>query len=102
MKKLFVAVAMIMSLGISVTMAANSMNTNTEIVVLTDEYTKIELKDVPQIVQEAVAKKYAGNSIKEVYIKVHKDGTKVYKLVLENAEQKESIVHFNEKGEEVK
>lgn len=102
MKKLFVAVALVMGLGTSVAMATNSMDANVETTVLADEYTKVELKDVPQAVQDAVAKKYAGNSIKEAYVKAHEDGTKVYKLVLVNAEQTESTVHFNEKGEEVK
>ena len=102
MKKLFVAAAMVMGLGTSAAMATNPMNANVETAVLADEYTKIELKDVPQAVQDSVAKKYAGNSIKEAYVKSHEDGSKIYKLVLMNAEQTESTVHFNEKGEEVK
>ena len=102
MKKLFVAVALVMGMGTSVVLAENVTKTNTEVVSVADEFVVIELKDVPQAVQDAAAKNYAGTTIKEAHAKTAEDGTKTYKLVLVNAEQVETIALFNDKGEEVK
>ena len=102
MKKLFVAVALVMGMGTSVVLADNVTKTNTEVVNTADEYVVIELKDVPQAVQDAVAKNYAGSSIKEAHAKTAEDGTKTYKLILVNGEQVETIILVNDKGEEVK
>lgn len=102
MKKLFVAAVLVMGMGTSVVLANKTMNTNVVTVVMADEYAPIELKDVPQAIQDAVAKNYAGSAIKEAHVKTAEDGTKTYKLVLVNAEQAESTVFFNDKGEEMK
>jgi len=102
MKKLFVAVALVAGLGTSVSFANNTTNINMVTVVLADEYTLIELKDVPQAIQDAVAKNYANSAIKEAHVKANEDGTKTYKLILINADQSEIIVLFNEAGEELK
>ena len=102
MKKLFVAVALVMGMGTSVVLAENATKTNTEAVSVTNEFVVIELKDVPQAVQDAVAKNYAGSTIKEAHAKTAEDGTKTYKLILVDANQAETIVLFNDKGEEVK
>lgn len=102
MKKLFVAVALVMGLGTSVTFANHYMSNPIEIVAVSDEYTPIELKAVPQAVQDAVTKNYEGSAIKEAHAKANEDGTKTYKLVLVNGEETEIIVIFNENGEEVK
>ena len=102
MKKLFVAAALVMSLGTSVVLADNVKCNKTENVCVADEFVVIELKDVPQAVQDAVAKNYAGTTIKDAQIKSCTEGKKTYKLVLVNAEQMESTVLFNENGEEIK
>ena len=102
MKKLFVAVALVMGLGTSVVLAGNAWTNNVETVVPTDEYIEIELKHVPQAITDAVAKNYEGNSIKEAYVKTAEDGTKTYKIILMDGEETETTVLFNEKGEEVK
>ena len=101
MKKLFVAVALVMGMGTSVVLADNVTKTNTETVCTNNEFVVIELKDVPQAVQDAVTKNYEGYTIKEAHAKTAEDGTKTYKLILANSEA-ESIVLFNDKGEEVK
>ena len=102
MKKLFVAVALVMGLGTSVAWAGNVWTNNVETVAPNDDYTQIELKHVPQAITDAVAKNYEGNSIKEAYVKTAEDGTKTYKIILMDGEETESAVLFNEKGEEVK
>ena len=102
MKKLFVAVALVMGLGTSVAWANNLWTSSVETVIPTDEYIQIELKYVPQAITDAVAKNYEGNTIKEAHVKTTEDGTKTYKIVLIDGEDTETIVLFNEKGEEVK
>ena len=102
MKKLFVAVALMMGLGTSVVLANNAWTSNVETIAPNDDYTQIELKHVPQAITDAVAKNYEGNSIKEAYVKTAEDGTKTYKIILMDGEETETTVLFNEKGEEVK
>ena len=102
MKKLFVAAALVMSLGTSVVLADNVKCNKTENVCVADEFVVIELKDVPQAVQDAVAKNYEGSSIKEAHAKTAEDGKKTYKLILVDGNQAESIILFNDKGEEMK
>ena len=103
MKKLFVAVALVIGLGTSMALANNVWTNNlVETLIPTDDYTQIELKYVPQAITDAVAKNYEGNSIKEAYVKTAEDGTKTYKIILMDGEETESVVLFNEKGEEVK
>ena len=65
MKRLFVAVALVMGLGTSVAWANNLWTSSVETVIPTDEYIQIELKYVPQAITDAVAKNYEGNTIKE-------------------------------------
>lgn len=100
MKKLFVAVALFMGLGTSVTMA-NNIGVNTEVTVMVNEYTPVDLKDVPQAIKDAVAKNYANSAIKEAHVKTAEDGTKTYKIILVDAEQTETPVLFSENGEEI-
>ena len=102
MKKLFVAAALLMSMGTSGMFANIPNNTNITINAVMDDYTSIEMKDVPQAIKDTVAKNYEGNAIKEAYVKTDEDGNKTYKIVLIDAEETESVVLFNEKGEEVK
>ena len=102
MRKIFVAVALIMGMGTSVVLADNVTSNKAETVCVADEFVVIELKDVPQAVQDAVAKNYEGSTIKEAHAKTAEDGTKTYKLILVDANQAETIVLFNDKGEEVK
>ena len=102
MKKLFVAVALVMGLGTSVALANNVWNNNVETVMQTDEYIQIELKYVPQAIMDAIAKNYEGSVAKEAHVKTAEDGTKTYKMLLVDGEDTETIVLFNDKGEELK
>lgn len=102
MKKLFVAVALVMGLGTTSVWADNTVKACTATEAVAKDFAPVELKDVPQAVQDAVAKNYAGSTIKEAQVKACEDGKKTYKLLLVNADQAESTVLFNETGEEVK
>lgn len=102
MKKVLVAMAVMMSVGCMSAMAAE---TNVDTVACCqsaqDEYTKVEVADVPEVVKSAVEKAYADQTIKEASV-AEKEGVKTYKLVLTSQEGTESTVTFNDKGEEIK
>lgn len=105
MKKLFVAVALVMGLGTSVAVANTVMN-EVEVSVMVNEFTPIEVKDLPKAVQDAVAKAYPESGIKEASVEVTSDGaTKHYKLVLigqNGTDTQETTVFFGEDGKEIK
>lgn len=102
MKKVLVAMALMMGIGSFSSFAAE---TSIEAVTCTqstqDEYTKIEVADIPDVVKTAVEKAYAEQTVKEASVS-EKDGAKTYKIVLTSKEGTESTVVFNDKGEEVK
>ncbi|MCD7926835.1 MAG: hypothetical protein LUI85_20000 [Bacteroides sp.] len=102
MKKLFVAVALVMGVGTSVAFANNSMLVKSEIITMVNDFTPIEVKDLPAAVQEAITKNYAESTIKEAAVEAKEDGTKTYKVVLTDKEGTESTVLFSESGEVVK
>ena len=97
MKKLFVAVALVMGLGTSVAFAEN-FHASVDSVNIVNEFKPIEVKDLPQAVLDAVTKDYAEFTIKEAYVEVV-EGTKTYKVVLTNAEDNTTAVLNTEKGE---
>ena len=71
MKKVLVAVALVMGLGSSVAFAQEVINTTSvemQVQVPQDEFTKIDVKELPEAVAQAVAKNYEGATIKEAYV----------------------------------
>lgn len=97
MKKLFVAVALVMGLGTSVAFAEN-FHASVDSVNIVNEFKPIEVKDLPQAVLDAVTKDYAEFTIKEAYVE-EVEGTKTYKVVLTDAEGNTAAVLYTEKGE---
>ena len=80
MKKVLVAVALVMGLGSSVAFAQeveNSTAVETQAQAPQDEFTKIDAKKLPDAVMNALAKSYEGASIKEVY-SADKETGKIY------------------------
>ena len=106
MKKLFVAAALVMGLGTSAAFADNfmvdSVTSGVETVMAVNDFTPIEVKDLPAAVQEAITKNYAESTIKEAAVEANEDGTKTYKVVLTDEEGTESTVLFSESGEVLK
>ena len=98
MKKLFVAVALVMGIGTSV-FAYNMNPASIETVTTVNDFTPIEVKDLPAAVQEAITKNL---TIKEASVEAKEDGTKTYKVVLTDKEGTESTVLFSESGEVLK
>ena len=101
MKKIFVAVALVMGLGTTVAFAEN-LTSDVETVMAVNDFTPIEVKDLPAAVQEAITKNYAESTIKEAAVEANEDGTKTYKVVLTDEEGTESTVLFSESGEVLK
>ena len=101
MKKLFVAAALVMGLGTTVAFAEN-LTSGVETVMAVNDFTPIEVKDLPAAVQEAITKNYAESTIKEAAVEANEDETKTYKVVLTDEEGTESTVLFSESGEVLK
>lgn len=101
MKKLFVAVALVMGVGTSVAFAGN-MSTNVCAVASIYEFKPVDVKDLPQVVQDAIKKDYADLLVKEAAVEEDEEGGKTYKVVLVNQDNEESTVYYNENGEELK
>ena len=101
MKKSFVAVALVMGLGTTVAFAEN-LTSGVETVMAVNDFTPIEVKDLPAAVTEAIAKNFAESTVKEAAVEAAEDGSKTYQVVLTDKEGAESTVFFNEKGEILK
>ena len=98
MKKFFVAVALVMGLGTTVAFAEN-LTSGVETVMAVNDFTPIEVKDLPAAVTEAIAKNFAESTVKEAAVEAAEDGSKTYQVVLTDKEGTENTVFFNEKGE---
>lgn len=106
MKKVLVALAMIMGIGTSVVFAQVSETPAVGQVQQDpqDEFTAIELKDIPQAVLDSLSKDYEGAVVKEAFV-AEKESGKIYKVVLtvtnEDQSTSEVTVFLNENGESV-
>ena len=104
MKKVLVAVALVMGLGSSVAFAqevSNATTVETNVQAPQDEFTKIDVKELPEAVVQAIAINYGGAAITEAYV-AEKESGKIYKVVLTTEDVQVLTVLMNEKGEEVK
>lgn len=102
MKKVLVAVAMILGMGTTVTFAQevkDSMRVEAQAPKV--EFTKIDAKELPEAVTNALAKDNEGSTIKEAFVADKPEG-KVFKVVIVTKEAQEVTAILNEKGEAVK
>lgn len=100
MKKLFVAMTLLMGLGAS-TLSANTLKNEVEVSVMVNEFTPIEVKELPKAVQDAIAKAHPDSVIKEAAIEVKPEGPKTYKVVLTDKANTDSTVFYGEDGTKV-
>lgn len=98
MKKVLFAVALVMGLGTSVALADN-MKENVAVAVTANDFTPIDVKDLPQAVQDAIKQNYPESAIKAASVEAKEDGSKTYKVVVTDAAGTESEVVLNENGE---
>ena len=101
MKKMMFTLAMVMGLGTSVAFADNVPTTAcTAVAQVADEFTPIELKDLPQAVQDGLAKKFAGCIVKAAAVSTDKETqTSTFKVTLADVEGNEQTVLISDKGE---
>ena len=99
MKKIFVAIALIASLGTSVSFAATETANAVSIELSATDYTPIEVKDLPQAIQETLAKNLSEYTFKSAAYQQDEDGVKTYLVTLVDAEGSEANVLFTENGE---
>ena len=97
MKKVLVALAMVLGTGSSVVFAQEVA----EAQVPQDEFVKMDPTELPQAILLTLAKNYEGSSVKEAYVKV-KDEAKIYKIIILTQDGQETETILNEKGEAVK
>ena len=64
-----------MGLGTSVAFA-NNMVSDVEIATMINEFKPIDVKELPQAVQDAIKENYSEATIKEAAVEVAEDGTK--------------------------
>ncbi|WP_418586892.1 hypothetical protein [Phocaeicola sp.] len=101
MKKIFVAIALIAGLGTSVSFAATETETANAVSIelSATDYTPIEVKDLPQAIQETLAKNLSEYTVKSAAYQQDEDGVKTYLVTLVDAEGSEANVLFTENGE---
>ncbi len=98
MKKLFVAVALVLGVSTMVVNATEVATTSTVMVMGADGQ-PIELSDLPEAVANSIAKNFGELTAKSATVEVKEDGSKIYKVVLADSEGNGKEVNFNEEGE---
>ena len=102
MKKLFVAVALVMGVGTTVAFAADNQTTAASVAVAVNDFVPVEVDDLPQAVKDTLAKDYADYMVKEAAVEANDDGTQTYKVTLTAQDDTEQTVLLSENGEVLK
>lgn len=102
MKKLFVAVALVMGVGTTVAFAADNQTTTASVAVAVNDFIPVEVDDLPQAVKDTLAKDYADYMVKEAAVEANEDGTQTYKVTLTAQDDTEQTVLLSENGEVLK
>ncbi len=98
MKKLFVAVALVMGMSTFV-VNATEMATVSTVMVMGNDGQPIELSDLPEAVANSIVKNFSELTAKSATVEVKEDGSKIYTVVFTDVEGNEKTVNFNEAGE---
>lgn len=102
MKKLFVAIALVMGVGTTVAFAADNQTTAASVAVAVNDFVPVEVDDLPQAVKDTLAKDYADYMVKEAAVEANEDGTQTYKVTLTAQDDTEQTVLLSENGEVLK
>lgn len=102
MKKLFVAVALVMGVGTTVAFAADNQTTAASVAVAVNDFVPVEVDDLPQAVKDTLAKDYADYMVKEAAVEANEDGIQTYKVTLTAQDDTEQTVLLSENGEVLK
>lgn len=80
MKKIFLSLAFLFGIGMSV-MADNTMQIKNDTIAVEDGFKTIDLKEVPQSIKDAIAKKAPGSTLKSASLSQKQEGIKSYRVV---------------------
>ena len=93
MRKIFVAIALIAGLGTSSVAFANAKTTNEISIQLNvADYTPIEVKDLPQAIQDALTKNFSEYTVKSAAYQEDEDGVKIYQVTVVDEEGTEANI----------
>lgn len=102
MKKLLLVLVLFLGIAPCGIYAAVLSNTSTqEIIVMSKDFVPVDVKELPDSVQKAIASKYTDMTIKAAYYDTRDDGSKFYKVELVDKDGKVKVVYYTEKGEEL-
>ena len=80
MKKIFLSLVFLFGVGTFV-MADDTMKVKNDTVAVEDGFKNIDLKEVPQSVKDAIAKKYPESTLKSASLSLKEEGVKAYRIV---------------------
>lgn len=91
MKKIFLSLAFLFGIGMSV-MADNTMQIKNDTIAVEDGFKTIDLKEVPQSIKDAIAKKAPGSTLKSASLSLKQEGVKSYRVVYVTKEGVENSI----------
>ena len=94
MKKIFLSLAFLFGIGMSV-MADNTMQIKNDTIAVEDGFKTIDLKEVPQSIKDAIAKKAPGSTLKSASLSLKQEGVKSYRVVYVTKEGVENSILIN-------
>ena len=92
MKKIFLSLVFLFGVGTFV-MADDTMKVKNDTV--EDGFKNIDLKEVPQSVKDAIAKKYPESTLKSASLSLKEEGVKAYRIVYVTKEGVENSILIN-------
>ena len=87
MKKIFLSLVFLFGVGTFV-MADDTMKVKNDTVAVEDGFKNIDLKEVPQSVKDAIAKKYPESTLKSASLSLKEEGVKAYRIIYVTKESK--------------
>ena len=94
MKKIFLSLVFLFGVGTFV-MADDTMKVKNDTVTVEDGFKNIDLKEVPQSVKDAIAKKYPESTLKSASLSLKEEGVKAYRIVYVTKEGVENSILIN-------
>ena len=91
MKKIFLSLAFLFGIGMSV-MADNTMQIKNDTIAVEDGFKTIDLKEVPQSIKDAIAKKAPGSTLKSASLSLKQEGVKSYRVYVTKEGVENSIL----------
>lgn len=93
MKKIFLSLVFLFGVGTFV-MADDTMKVKNDTVAV-EGFKNIDLKEVPQSVKDAIAKKYPESTLKSASLSLKEEGVKAYRIIYVTKEGVENSILIN-------